>query len=355
MAASTHHQRTRYVPISPVMRDVATTPSAQTATTSTVNRPALAAPCRKAMTPAATVTASRHHRRQCRAGEHAERAELVAGQPCTGRAELGAHDPPCQPPSSLGLGRVAEELEDRRQVPVVGEQLLEDRRQPQHRGGDDRRHDARPEAPAAVLSASGPPRHRPADHAGTEHERGVAHVGLDDEGPDADQPRQHRDVAVGQRPREQQVGEERQHGDPWVPRIDEQVRVVRQGQHEQHDGDEGGQRHAAPAPGDEQRTDDRRRVEQGGADEDTGRAEQPVERSEQPEQQRSGMVPAVARVGARQRRVAPAHVVDLQELEGQIGGRVPVPSDERHGRREHRRHGQRRRCRRTRPSSCRAH
>ena len=40
------------------MREVATTPSAHTATTSTASRPALAEPLRTAMTPATSVTAS---------------------------------------------------------------------------------------------------------------------------------------------------------------------------------------------------------------------------------------------------------------------------------------------------------
>ena len=171
---------------------------------------------------------------------------------------------------------------------------------------------------------------------GTEHERRVADVRLDDERADADQPRQHDDVAVGERPRQQHVREERQHGDPRVPRVDEQVGVVGERQHEEQRGDERSQRHAAAAPGDDQGADDRRRVEHGDADEDARRAEQPVERREQPEQERSGMIPAVPGVDAGERRVAPADVVDLEELDGQVGRRVPMPADERQRRRDHR-------------------
>ena len=43
-AASTHHQRTMYVLTTPVIRDVATTPSPHRATISSASRPALGAP-----------------------------------------------------------------------------------------------------------------------------------------------------------------------------------------------------------------------------------------------------------------------------------------------------------------------
>ena len=243
------------------------------------------------------------------------------------------------PPAIQRVARTGpEELEDRRQVAVVGEDLLEDRRQPQRRADGQRHDDARPETPAAARSPR-PPGDQRGDEAGTEHERGVPDVGLDDEGPDADEPRQHDDVTIGQRPRQQQVREEGHHGNPRIPRIDEQVRVVGQGQDEQHHRHEGSQGHSAASPGDDQGADDRRGVEQGDADEDAGRAEHPVERSEQPEQQRPGVVPPVAGMGARQGRVAPPDVVDLEEFDCKIRGRMPMPSEQRQRCRDRRSQG----------------
>ncbi len=219
-----------------------------------------------------------------------------------------------------GLGRIGEVLPDEREVALVGMELVEDRRCPQHQPGHERAGDPGPHPPdrrpagtithqpgeavfgrrlrALVGSApvvapdhGGDDRHR--DHAATHAQ--VRDVGLHAVARGQHQHRQHLQVVTQHRPR----GE--QHHRPGHQR---QVRIPGlfhhhdpEGVHQQHhqgtDPDE--HRQATAAPPQPQRHTDPGEVqhERGGEQRPRGRPEDLVERGEQPEAQWTRVAPGV--------------------------------------------------------------
>jgi hypothetical protein len=74
-------------------------------------------------------------------------------------------------------------------------------------------------------------------------------------------------------------------------------------EHRGEDGDDRDHRRSAPTPGDEQGADHRAAVEDGRADEESRVPEQAVDRSKDPEHQRSGVAPIESGLHAHQGRV----------------------------------------------------
>src|SRR5205823_1085693 len=113
------------------------------------------------------------------------------------------------------------------------------------------------------------------------------------------------------------------YGYPRVPRVDEQVGA--EPLHEQQDDETGEHRErdtAAPAAQDE-RARDRSRVEDRDAEQHARASEQPSERREHPEQRRPRMAPPESRVDTDERGVPASDVADAQNLERDVGHRMP--------------------------------
>ncbi len=230
-------------------------------------------------------------------------------------------------------------------VPRGTGQLIDDRWDPDHDAG----HGGEPQPaqhPVAPIVARPPLLHDRPQRAGGEDrgdEQDVAGVALDAVAAGQHGERQEGDLAVDDRPHRQQEDEEREHGDPRVPRFDEERRSAGPHEDRQEGGHEQQQRHATAAEGEPEGDDERRQVDGRDADHQTEARppEQRVHRVEQEPQARARMGalhPGVALDppgGADQRRAVPeaAHV---QLRLRHVARRVPVAAGEAHERDERR-------------------
>ena len=135
-------------------------------------------------------------------------------------------------------------------------------------------------------------------------------------------------IALGDGPRQEHDAQQRQDADPRVPRADQHRRAERHAEHEDDEPREHRKARAAATVGDEDCADRCARVDQHHAEQCADVAEHPRERREHVEQQRTGVVPAPARPGARQWRVASRHLGDLEHLQRDVAGRCPRCADQ---------------------------
>ncbi len=238
-----------------------------------------------------------------------------------------------------GLGGIAEVVEQRAHVPRIVGQLVDDRWHPQddteRRGDDD----------VAVEPAPLPRRH--AECTDRQHAAGheIGHVRLGAKRSGDHEWHEHQRVAARHRPRGEQDDEPDEQRQVGVPRLREQqlaVAVDRDGE-QRSDADQTTPAGATLA--DPQRRGDRRDVDRHRRrlQRPRCRPEQPVERGEEVEAQRSGVAALVGVLAdpprqSDQRGVLAEHIADVELGHGQVEDRIPVRSgkvdkgaEQRHG------------------------
>ena len=278
-----------------------------------------------------------------------DRQGALPGDPLGPQRVLVGHHAPADEQRARLVAAVAEPLDDAGQVPGLVGRLLGDGRQPGehadeggHRqgqeGGPDRRRRlgrgcgagcgcgvggvgrgvgvGRCLGRGCVLggtAAARPPEPRqrhpggPRQGGGPQRERrrGIADVGLDEEGRDQGGERERPQVAAEHGPDQEQERPVREHGDVDVPGRRQERRAERAREHGRAEQRGQQQRPAATTPGEHAHRGHRSRVHQHGRDRQ-GRpvaAEEPVGERQHVEEGGPGVEPPVARVGAERGRV----------------------------------------------------
>ncbi len=254
-------------------------------------------------------TGDGHHHDQQDGREHvarggqAEPRGVAPGEPGPGGRQLPAHHPGGDGEPGGRVGGVPEVPQDLPQVPGALGELLVHRRRPEHHEEPHGHPDRVPAGTTVpdVVHGLGPgragepgraPPPRRGERGHGQDERQVAHVGLHRERAGNHRHRDERPVADGHGPHREQEHDEPQERGEGVPRVDQERGPEpvdqRRGEQERPHAER-----QAPAPVGEQHD----RGEGHGArqprhEQHAGLPEQPVAGCEEPEQERTGVVPA---------------------------------------------------------------
>ena len=351
-SARTHSQRTRYANTGPVIRATETKPTNVDASTNVCRRTALFAPRNHATTIAAakaTIGTTTKPTFVVMTAPLNELPAFVAAQPGRDATELLGHHPERGVPAGRGLGRSTVEVA--RQIAQVAgaHELVHDHRQPTHR-----EHHARPREHASPLTAAPTTEADGPDRPQHTHQGREPDMALHQEGPAERQKGERRLVALPCRPRQHHDEGEGQRGDRRVPGIAKERRTE-VGAQDCDPGDRAGhQREPTATPGEDDEPSDRRHVHERRREQHRRRRlpEQAVRHGQQPEHQRTRVVPAESRIGPHQWRAGGADISSSHLEDRPVTGRVPRSTRSVDSGQEHRyeAHGEQQNGRQHRPA-----